>query len=217
MSNPVASIRAFLDGRPPALPDHLDRLAERWASLPPRARLAVGVVAVVATLLLAGTGAARSPWGPPVDTLVATRDLPAGHHLAPGDLEPARWPSELAPPAVAGTVGRTLTVGLPAGMPVTPGHLGDGGLAAQLREGEAAFPLTLDEHVTLEVGQLVDLVAGDAGGGGLRLAEAARVLTVDGRSAWLAVDRDDAPGLAGASAWGRIVAVPLPFPDRPDG
>lgn len=210
MSTPVARIRAFLDGSPPALPDQLDRLAERWASLPPRTRFAVGIVGVIAILLLAGAGAARSPWGPPVETLVATRDLPVGHRLGPGDLEPARWPADLAPPAVVDTDGRTLTVGLPVGMPVTPDHLGDGGPAARLRDGEAAFPLTLDEGVTLQPGQLVDLVAGDASGGGLRLADAARVITVDGPSAWLAVDRDDAPGLAGASAWGRIVAVPLP-------
>lgn len=216
MSTPVARIRALLGGRPPALPDQLDHLAERWAALPPRARLTVGLVAVVATLLLAGTGAARSPWGPPVDTLVATRDLPAGHRLGPGDLEQASWPAELAPPAIGDPDGRTLTVGLTDGMPVTPGHLGDGGLTAQLRDGEAAFPLTLGEGVTLEPGQLVDVVAGDAGGGGRRLADAARVLSVDGQSAWLAVDRDDAPGLAGASTWGSIVAVPLPTPDRRD-
>lgn len=212
MSRPGARIRALLDGRPPTLPRHVDRAAERWASLPPRARLALGLVAALAVLLLAGAGAARSPWGPPVETLVATRDLPAGHRLGPGDLERATWPAELAPAPPGETDGRTLSTGLPAGMPLTGGHVGTGGIAARLHEGEAAFPLPLEEGVALAPGQLVDLVAGDAGGGGTRLAAAARVLEVDGNSAWIAVRREDAPGLAGAAAWGRVVAVPLPPP-----
>lgn len=210
MSAPSTRIRALLDGRPPALPRHVDRVAERWASLPPRARLALGLAAGVAVLLLAGAGAARSPWGPPVETLVAIRDLPAGHRLGPGDLVRTRWPADLAPAPPAETDGRTLATALPAGSALTEGHLADGGIAAQLDEGEAAFPLTLEEGIALEPGQLVDLVAGDAGGGGTRLSDGARVLTVEGTSAWVAVRREDAPGLAGAAAWGRIVAVPLP-------
>lgn len=204
-----ATVRALVEGRPPALPGQLDRSAERWASLPPRARLAAGVAGTLVVLLVAGSGAARSPWGPPVDVLVATRDLPAGHRIGPQDLTPARWPRDLAPASPGEVQGRTLTAGLPAGMPVTAGHLGDGGLGAHLQPGEAAFPLPLDEGAELRPGQVVDLVAGDAGGGGSRLSAAARVLTVDGATAWIAVDRDDAPGLAGAAAWGRIVAVPL--------
>lgn len=210
MAGPTDRFRVLLEGRPPALPDTLDRLAERWASLPPRARLAGAVTAGLAVLLLAGAGAARSPWGPPAEVLVATRDLPVGHRIGPGDLTPATWPADLAPQAPAETDGRTLTVGLPGGMPVTEGHLGDEGPAGQLRAGEAAFPLPLDEGTRLEAGQVVDLVAGDAGGGGARLSRGARVLTVDDAIAWIAVDRDDAPGLAGAATWGRIVAVPLP-------
>lgn len=210
MPSPTERVRALFDGRPPALPDPIDGLAERWASLPPRARLALGVAAGLVLLLLAGAGAARSPWGPPVDVLVAARDLPAGHRITPGDLAPARWPAELVPGRPQEPTGRTLTVGLPAGMPVTTAHLGDGGLAAQLRDGEVAFPLPLETTPQVEPGQVVDLVAGDASGGGSRLAEAARILATDGTTVWVAVAREDAPGLAGAAAWGRVVAVPLP-------
>lgn len=213
MSTPAdwirATVRASVEGRPPALPAQLDRFAERWASLPSRARLAVGVAGALVVLLAAGSGAARSPWGPPVEVLVATRDLPVGHRIGPQDLTPTSWPRDLAPSSPGDVEGRMLTAALPAGMPVTDGHLDDGGLTAQLRPGEAAFPLPLEEGADLQAGQVVDLVAGDAGGGGSRLSAAARVLTVDGPTAWIAVDRDDAPGLAGAAAWGRVVAVPL--------
>lgn len=207
-------VRALFDGRPPALPDPVDRLAERWVSLPPRARLTLGVAAGLMLLLLAGAGAARSPWGPPVDVLVAVRDLPAGHRLAPEDLAPARWPAELVGARSQEPTGRTLTMALPAGTPVTSAHLGDGGPAAQLRDGEVAFPLPLEATPQVEPGQVVDLVAGDASGGGSRLAAAARILATDGTTVWVAVGREDAPGLAGAAAWGRVVAVPLP--DRTD-
>lgn len=210
MHDHVARLRRLVEGRPPALPGVLDDLAERWASLPARARLAVGVGAALVLLVLSGAGAARSPWGPAVEILVATRDLPAGHVLTHEDLERASWPAALAPSTPVETTGRTLTVGLPAGTPVTADHLGDGGLSGQLHQAEAAFPLSLEGGAMLRPGQIVDLVAGDAGGGGLRLSSAARVLAVDGGTTWVAVDRDDAPGLAGAAARGQVVAVPLP-------
>lgn len=203
-------IRALLDGGPPTLPSTLDAVAERWAALRPRVRFAAASAAAVVILLVAGAGAARSPWGPPVDVLVAARDLPAGHVLSAEDLRRIPWPAELAPARTVSPEGRTLTVGLLAGAPLGDAHLGDGGLASLLAQDEAAFPLPVEDLAELRAGQRVDLVAGDPGGAGLRLATEARVLTTAGDIAWVAVQRDEAPALAGATAWGRVVAVPLP-------
>lgn len=206
----IPRLRDLLDAGPPALPAPLDAAAERWAALPPRPRFVIGVAAALLVLLIAGSGAARSPWGPPIEVLVAARDLPAGHVIAPGDLRPAEWPSALAPGLPTSPEGATLQVGVPAGMPVGDTHLGDGGLASRLEEGQAAFPLPVEVAADLRAGQRVDLVAGDPGGAGLRLAAGATVLTVGADVVWVAVQRDETPALAGAAAWGRIVAVPLP-------
>ncbi|MBW3561797.1 MAG: hypothetical protein KY437_04800 [Actinobacteria bacterium] len=213
----LGRIRALLDGGPPTLPGALDAVAERWAALPPRVRFAVASAAAVVILLVAGAGAARSPWGPPVDVFVAARDLPAGHLLSSEDLRRVPWPAELAPTRTVPPEGRTLTVGLPAGTPLGDAHLGDGGLASLLEQDEAAFPLPGGDVAELRAGQRVDLVAGDPGGAGLRLASEARVLTTAGDIAWIAVQRDEAPALAGAAAWGRVVAVPLPTSGQGSG
>ena len=210
-------IRALLDGGPPTLPGAFDAVAERWAQLQPRVRFAAASISAVLILLIAGAGAARSPWGPPVDVFVATRDLPAGHVLSSEDLREVPWPAELAPARTVSPQGLTLTVGLPAGTPLGDAHLGDGGLASLLEQDEAAFPLPAEDVTELRAGQRVDLVAGDPGGAGLRLAAEARVLTTDGDIAWIAIQRDEAPALAGAAASGRVVGVPLPTSGRGGG
>lgn len=207
-------LRSLLAGPPPALPPLLDRLAERWAGAGPRVRLLLGALLAAAVLAVAGRGAATSPWGPEAPVLVAARDLPAGRALAPGDLEEATWPQRLvprgAPTSAAAVGGRTLAVGLPAGTPLAPSHLAVDGVAADLPADRVAYPLPLTDGTVLAAGQHVDLVAGDGSGGGLRLAAGARVLAVDATTAWVAVRRSEAPAVAGAVAWGQVVAVVLP-------
>jgi hypothetical protein len=90
-------LRTVLAGAPPTLPPLLDRAAETWAGWPPRARLAASVVGALLLLAIAGAGAGRSPWGPSVEVLVATRDLPAGHELTAADVAARAWPRTLRP------------------------------------------------------------------------------------------------------------------------
>jgi Flp pilus assembly protein CpaB len=213
-------LQRLLAGPPPVLPPALDRVAEVWAAAGTRARMILVGVAIFGLAALAGRGAATSPWGGEVGVLVAAADLPAGHRLEPGDLSVAAWPGRLVPPDAptdpAAVAGRPLSVGLPSGGLVTAAHLAPGGVASGLPVGSVAFPLPLPDGVGLAPGQRLDLVAGDGAGGGSRLASGARVLSVDGAIAWLAVARDEAPALAGAGGWGEVtVAILPPGPTAP--
>lgn len=204
----------LLHGHPPVLPAWLDRLSERWATATTWVRVCVITAVTAVALIVAGRGAATSPWGPEVAVLVAARPLPAGHVLEAGDTEPARWPQRLVPVGTPShpddVVGRTLAASVPAAALVTGGHLAVDGVAAELEAGRVAYPLPVPDGSPLSAGQLVDLVTGDGEGGGVRLAAGARVLAVDGTTAWIALARDEAPAVAGAAAWGEVVAVVLP-------
>lgn len=203
----------LLHARPPVLPPWLDGLSERWASAGTWTRTAIIAGIVVAGLAVAGRGAATSPWGPEVDVVVAARELPAGRVLEAGDLTTARWPHRLVPPgspaAVGEAAGRTLAVGAPQGTLVTGDHLAEDGIASRLGQGRVAYPLPVPDGAALAAGQIVDLVTGDGDGGGVRLAAGARILAVDGTTAWVAVAREEAPAVAGAASWGEVVAVIL--------
>lgn len=203
-------------GAPPALPALLDRGAERWFALPPRVRVAIATITVVAVLLLAGAGAARSPWGPPLDVLVATERLPAGASLGAESTQRVAWPAGLVPgdavPADDGVgTGESLGVGVVAGSVITRRHLaGDAGVAAGLGVGRAAFPLEAMAFGDLRDGQRVDVVAGDLDGRGRTLARDARVLATTPETVWLDIARDEAAGLAAAAARDAIRVVVLP-------
>src|SRR6056297_3847642 len=100
--DPMPLVR-HLNGAPPALPSHLDRLSEHWWRLPPRGRAGV-LTAFLLVVLAAGIGrSASSPWGPPVTVHVAARDLGVGDVVADDDLHRRGWPRDLVPAdAVAG-------------------------------------------------------------------------------------------------------------------
>ena len=205
----------LLSGPPLALPRALDRLAERWAAAPPRLRLAVGVVTVVVVLAVAGRGAARSPWGPPVPIVLAAADLVPGQVVAAGDLRTAQWPSALVPPGrlddTRDAVGQVLAVGAPTGTPLTTRHIAPAGVAAGLDDGRVAMPVPLPTGTELAPGQQVDVHAG-AQLRGRVVARAATVLAVGDGVVWLAVDRVDAPRVANAAATGALTVVLLPGP-----
>lgn len=201
-------------GPAPSLPEVGERALERWFGLPPRLRALIAGAAGLLVLLGAGAGAARSPWGPPVAAVVTLVDVPAGATLDPSQLTTEDRPADLVPDdavSLAEVAGRRVASAVVAGTVLTSRHLaGDGGLAAGLAPGRAAYPAPTDALAEVEPGQRVDVVAGDVEGRGRTLARGARVLAVADGVVWLDVARDDAPGLAAASTWDGLRIVLLP-------
>ncbi len=210
----------MLEGPPPQLPSTLDRAAEAWARTTPRLRAVVVAIVVLALALAAGRGAVRSPWGPPGEVVVATADLPVGRTVEPGDLRTVRWPETTIPPGAltdpGPAIGRPLAATVPTGTPLTAVHVADDGPAAGLPAGDVAVPLPAPPGIALRPGQRVDLLAGDGARGGVRLAEDARVLGVDGDTIWVAVRREESPAVVGAATWGDLSVALLPGPPRSD-
>lgn len=206
-------------GAPIALPAALDRAADRWWALPPRARAATLLVVVVLALALVGRGATASPWGPPGPVLVAATDLSAGDPVGPADVRVATWPTGLVPdgaltapsdlPADARAAGA-----VSAGAVLTPHLLADG-VAGLLSDGRAAVPVPGDGLGSVRPGDRVDVVATAMDGSGRRVATGADVLAVDGEQLWLGVDADAVDAVAAAGAAGRITLAVRPPGDPP--
>jgi Flp pilus assembly protein CpaB len=211
---PLGRLRGWFEGPPVVLPGLLDETAERWAAAGPRVRLAATLAAAAVLIGAATSSALSSPWGEPVPAVVAVRELPVGDVVRPDDVRVARLPEGVLPVEPVrdpdDVTGRTLTRSVPAGAVLTAGDVADGGPAAHLPDGLVAFPLPLSDTGVLSPGQRVDLVAGDGGGSGSRLASGALVLVVEDGSAWVAVQREEAPALAAAGRWGEVVPVLLP-------
>lgn len=204
---PLASLR----GRPFALPAPLDDAVERWWALPPRARLAIGLSVTLAMLLVAGRGAARSPWGEPVPVLVAARDLPAGAELTPSEVVLVERPEATLPVGALAEVptGRLSTM-IPQGAVLTSAHVTDHGLAAGLAPGRSAVALPAADLPTLSPGQRIDVVTSTTDGSGARLATDAVVLATGGDHIWLDVARDEAVAIGAGLGWARVTVVLLP-------
>lgn len=191
-------------GPPPRLPELLDRASDRWFGLPPRVRAAVLALGATVVLVLAGAGAARSPWGPPVPVLVAAVDLEAGAPLGPEHVRTARRPARLVPDdaltgldAVAGARAAGMLV---AGTVLTARHVAGGDAVTDaLAAGRAAYAVERASLPPLRIGQRLDLVAGDLEGRGRTLARDVRVVGVGDGTVWLDVARDDAPAIAAAA------------------
>lgn len=212
-------LRHVLSGPAPALPATLDGLAERWARMPPRLRWTVVAVVVLAAAALAGAGAGRSPWGPTVQVLVATRQLAPGARLTVADVETVDRPAAAVPEdaltAVDQVRERPLALGVPVGAVVTGAHLREGGMAASLGPDRVAVALPAGDGPLLEAGQRLDLLSGDAQGAAIRLARDATVLGSDGTTMWVDVGRDEAPQVAAASRWGAVTFALLPDAEGP--
>ena len=203
----------FLDrlgGPPIALPPWLDRLSERWWALTPRARGAVIAIGATIGVLAGFSHAASTPFGPPTTVLVATRDLPAGHHLASGDLRRATWPQDLVPyDGLDRSEGR-LASGLPQGTVATRRHLAEDGVVATLPDGQVAVPVPVDSLPELAIGNRVEVVGRDLDGRAAVLARDSTVVAIDGTDVWFAVPATSAPEVAAAGASGLVTVVVLP-------
>ena len=199
------------DGPPPTLPAVVDGALDRWWALPPRLRAAAVLAAL---LLVAGGGVARvarSPYGPPVAVLVATRDLTVGAPAA-GAVATERRPADLVPqdavlvlPAEA-----TFAIGVVAGTVLTARHLRPGGPLADLPAGSAAVAVPADAVPGATAGRRVDVIAVRADGGGAVVAPDAWILATEGDRIWLAVPRTAAPDVAAAAARGLLSVALLP-------
>jgi len=178
-------------------------------------------------------GVLRPPPPPTVPVLVAARDVPAGTVLTAADVR-----IDAAGSAPGGTVGldaavgATLTVGLPAGVPVVDTMLLGPGLSGAAPAGWVVVPVPLADPMLAElvrVGDRIDLYLAAADTGG-RLTEAELVTTgalvlaragpAEQETGWLgaatassasvvvaAIRPEDAAALAGASGFGPFRAV----------
>lgn len=151
---------AFLRGPHLRLPRPLDAVSEWWSGRPPRMRMLIAALIVVAafTALDARGRAVDARWGgTPTPVLVAT------HALAVGDpvtgVRTARFPPAVVPPDAVADVpdGAVLALALPEGAVVTGAHVDERGPAAGLPEGMRAVPVPSEPGWGLVEGGWVDV------------------------------------------------------------
>jgi pilus assembly protein CpaB len=197
--------------------------SRRWRRL----RRSAGLYWLTAALLAVGGArillatareaeAARRAWGPGHEVMVATRSLPAGTVIGPGDTARRRWPTALLP---AGAVtepplGRTVTAPVVEGEAVNSARLAPGGVtgAAALLSGNrraVAVP-TEPGRLALAVGDRVELVAISPEGRPVVVSGDAGVLAVTDDSLTVVVDAADGPAVAAAVAAGPVTPLLRP-------
>jgi len=188
----------------PALPRSLARvwIRVRRAVLLRRRLLAALCLGLA---VLAGLRTVAAPPAPTEPVLVAARDLPAGAVLAVADLRVARFADGTGPEAGLTreqAAGRTLAAPVAAGEPVTGVRLVAPGLLDGY-PGLVAVPVRIPDPDTvalLRVGDRIDLLATDPGGGGTVL--------VAGQVPVLALpqDQEDSTSTTNSVA-GRLVVI----------
>jgi Flp pilus assembly protein CpaB len=206
-------VPSWLPGPPLRLPGVLDRVAEGWWLLTPRARTALAALAVSLVLAAVLLRIALAPYGPPVNVLVTSADLEVGAPLGPSDVTTARWPRDLTPPAPlltrADLLGTRLAVGVPAGTVLTARHVRDDGPLATLASGRAAVPVPDALLRGVDRGSRLDLITVVGDGTGRTIAQDVRILTVEEGTVWLEVPRDRAPDVAAAALRGTLSGAVL--------
>lgn len=133
-----------------------------------RRRLLAAVAAAAA--VAAGLQATAAPPAETTLVLTASRDLPSGTVLAPGDLEAVPFDPDTVPSGViasrSAAVGRTTAGPVRAGEPVTDVRMVSGSLLAAF-PGDVATPVRIGDPAAvalLEVGDRVDVLAADPQG-----------------------------------------------------
>lgn len=189
---------SLLRGPLPRLPAPLDRVAEGWWRLPPRARPVAVLVAVVLVLSGLVARARTSPWGPPVRVLVAAGDLSGGD---PVRAVATTWPRDLVPSDhLATTPDGVATRPVRAGEVLTEIHVA--ATRSDLLESDEVA-LAIDRELGLPPGAPVDVLGTDFDGRG-RLLGHGRMLAVDETRSWIAVSRAAAPAMAAGLASGQV-------------
>lgn len=119
---------------------------------------------LVALAVLIGLRTAVGPGPPTVEVPVAARDLPAGERLTSGDMSITRWPADLAPAGLTGSVtGEVLAAPLRRGEAITDLRL-IGSELARAHPELTVMPLRLPDPAAVEllqVGDRIDLSAVD--------------------------------------------------------
>ncbi len=191
----------------------MDRVAEGWWLLTPRARTVLAALAVGIALAAVLLRIALAPYGPPITVLVVSTDLEVGAALGPSDVTTARWPRDLTPPPPlltrADLPGSRLAVGVTAGTVLTARHVRDDGPLATMAGGTAAVPVPDALLRGVDSGSRLDLITVVGDGTGRTIAQDVRVLTVDGDTVWLEVPRDRAPDVAAAALRGTLSGAVL--------
>ncbi|MEE8601726.1 hypothetical protein [Euzebya tangerina] len=182
---------SLLHGPPLVLPRWLDRLAERWARLPPRIRFLALILVILVLLGVQGAQVAgvQTRWGGAGQRVWrATQIVPAGgsphDHLEAVTLPAAAVPAD----AVVGRVDRAAVLSLPLvqGGILTTQHLDPIGPAVSLPDDERAVPIPVELGWGIEAGGLVDVWVSPAREGELRRLAGERVVLQvqdDGRAA----------------------------------
>jgi hypothetical protein len=181
-----------LQGPPIALPAALDRCSEQWRRLPPRCRMAVGMLAFALLLVSCElrVAQARERWGgPPRRALIAVRDIAVGE--AP-QVRAVRLPPALVPPDAPQEVGddARLAFALPEDAVLTRGHLSARGPAAGLRSDLRVVPIPADPGWDIRAGGWVDVWALATSGQSRRIGRQRPVVAVT-------VDDDQPSALVG--------------------
>lgn len=154
---------------------------------------------------------AQDAWRPTSPAWVAATDLSAGAVIGASDVESRLLPAATLPRDVQtkSPIGLRLRETVVRGEIVRTGRLSDaaaGTIGAQLRPGTAAMRLT-DPAPHLSIGDTIDLYALL---GGERVAERARVLTIDEGNATVAIAEVFVPDVVRALTTGDVVPVIVP-------
>jgi Flp pilus assembly protein CpaB len=161
---------------------------------------------------VAAAAHARAAWGTAQPVAVTTRRIAAGEVLGPADVVVQQWPSVAVPPGAVSAVapGTVAAAVLERGEAIQASRLGAAGqsaLAAALPPGRRAVAVPRDAEAGLPLapGDLVDVLAVQAGAAGAVAARDAPVVTVDARRAVLAVTPAEEADVAAALASGTVV------------
>jgi Flp pilus assembly protein CpaB len=195
---------------PLVLPARLDAWSDRWWALAPRVRVTVCVVLALAVVTAGALRGLTSPYGPPTQVLVATRDLSRGEVADRTALREATWPADLVPVGATLDADGDLTAALPEGAVLTAGHLTEDGIGGLTEPGRAAVPVPVEQVAELPVGTRLEVIVSDADGHGRTLAADAEVVAGDAVSRWISVDRDAAAEVAAAALRGTLAVAVLP-------
>ncbi len=180
----------------------------------------------------------RAGWGESTRVLVTNREIAAGDLIGPDDLEWRSWPVGLVPDGAVRTIpteSRRVATDMARGEVLIASRWADehkGAWAVELTDVETAVQLTLDQPLDgVSPGDQVDVVAvlESAGSfsadypathvdedisvgaaGAAIVAHGARVLRVDGSTAVLAVDSNEATATAVATISGPVALVVHP-------
>lgn len=219
-------LRRLATGPSPTWPAPLDGLAEGWARLPPRLRLAA-IAAAIAAAAVAGHArmeAVESRWGgEPVAVLTATERMPLGTTAA-GGLARTRLPPRAVPPGAVSEVDddAVLAAPLPRGAVLTELHVAETGPAAGLGDDLRVVPVAVREGWGVEAGGWVDVWVEGAGPGRTGPVATSRpVLDVRGDgarpTALIGLHTDEVAAVTGADRDAvRLTHAPPP-PAQPSG